>query len=407
MILYNNIFTLHYRKDKITKSIRSLRTKSVLDMTSNSLDSVDWEDILETMEEQKCVLFLGSGAFQAPGGENLEVALSTWLDTDNIDHPHIQIYNSDGFFLFKKNRYKRKVIAEMKRFYSQSFPETEALFSKISQMPFSMIITLTPDNILARTFDVMGLEYQPDFYFRNRKASDTFENPTKKKPLIYNLMGNIEEPESLVLTHGDFFDYLESVFKGMSMNDELKDSLENMERYIFLGLPYEKWYFQMLLRVLSLHSDKLKEVERLALDEFEDPNLHKIYAEEFKIEFFPASTNEFIDELFTRCEKEGLLKTLPKADPAEASISDPSPETIKELVGEAKTAKAMLHLKVFLKNRKPQSAELANNLVVLRNQHNLLRQREMKGTIDNRDLSVENNQIVERLLQIIGQAQTL
>lgn len=49
------------------------------------------------------------------------------------------------------------------------------------------------------------------------------------------------------------------------MNSDLKDALERAERYIFLGLPYEKWYFQMVLRILSLHSDKLKEVERLAL----------------------------------------------------------------------------------------------------------------------------------------------
>lgn len=376
-------------------------------MAKHSLDQVDWDDILETMEEQKCVLFLGNGAFQSPGGGNMEEALKGFLDAENPEHPHIQLYNPDGFFLFKKNRYKRKVIAEMKRFYSQSFPETEEQFSRIAQMPFSMIFTLTPDNILARTFDETGFDYQPDFYFRNRKAADKFEAPSLRKPLIYNLMGNIEEPESLVLTHGDFFDYLESVFQSKSMSEELKESLESMERYIFLGLPYEKWYFQMLLRVLSLHSDKLKEVERLAMKEFEDPNLHKIYTEEFKIEFFPASTETFITELYKRCEEEELLKPLPTLDPAEANLPDPTPDSLKEFVADGNTADAMLHLKVFLKRRKPRSAELANNLIVLRNQHNLLYQREMRGTIDPRDLSVENNQIVERLLDLITQSEAL
>ncbi len=295
----------------------------------------------------------------------------------------------------------------MKRFYSQPFPETEAQFSHIARTPFSMIFTLTPDNILARTFDVMGLDYQPDFYFRNRPATDKFEKPTKHKPLIYNLLGNIEEPESLVLTHGDFFDYLESVFNKNSMNPQLKDELERMERYIFLGLPYEKWYFQLLLRVLSLHSDKLKEIERLALLEFENPRLHKLYTEEFKIEFFPASTDEFIGELYRRCDAGGLLKPLPPLNPAEAAIPDPTPATLRELVAEAETAKAMLHLKVFLDHRKPRSFQLANDLVVLRNQLNLLRQRELRGTIDSRDLSVEHNQITERLLELVTQAQNL
>lgn len=375
--------------------------------TTNPLANVDWDDVLETLEQQKCVLFLGSSAFEAPGGGGMEDALCEWLGTGNPEHPHIKLYNPDGFFLFKKNRFKRKVIAEMKRFYNQPFPETEAQFSRIARTPFSMIFTLTPDNILARTFDVMGLDYQSDFYFRNRKATDIFELPTKRKPLIYNLLGNIEEPESLVLTHGDFFDYLESVFKSRSMNEELKDELEKMERYIFLGLPYEKWYFQLLLRVLSLHSPKLAEIERLALKEFEDPRLHKIYTEEFKIEFFPASTEEFIGELYRRCDAAGLLKPLPEPDPAEANLPELAPAAMQELVADANTGEAMLHLKVFLKKRKPRSHALANDLVVLRNRYNLLRQRETRGTIDSRDLTVENNQIVERLLELIEKAEEL
>ncbi|GJM32706.1 MAG: hypothetical protein DHS20C18_17070 [Saprospiraceae bacterium] len=374
---------------------------------TNPLDKVDWDDVLDTLEQQKCVLFLGSSVFSAPGGGGIETALRQWLDTDNPEHPFIQVHNPDGFFLFKKNRYKRKVIAEMKRFYSQSFPETETQFGRLARIPFSMIFTLTPDNILARIFDVMGFEYQPDFYFRNRRATDKFENPRKDKPLIYNLLGNIEEPESLVLTHSDFFDYLESVFKGNSMSADLKDELEGMERYIFLGLPYEKWYFQLLLRVLSMHSDRLKEIERLALKEFEDPRLHKIYTEEFKIEFFPANTEEFIGELYRRCETADLLKALPAVDPALAKLPDPAPDELRELVAKAEMKTAMLHLNVYLNYRKPRSAELANDLIVLRNQFNLLSQRELRGTIDSRDLSVEYNQIAERLLDLITQAQKL
>jgi Effector-associated domain 11/SIR2-like domain len=371
---------------------------------TDPLANVAWDDLLETLEEQRCVLFLGSSVYEAPGGGHIETAICDWLDADNPEHKHIQVYNSDGFYLFRKNIFRRKVITEMKRFYNQPFPETEAQFSRIARTPFSMIFTLTPDNILSRTFDVMGLDYQPDFYFRNRKATDKYEKPTKQKPLIYNLLGNIEEPESLVLTHSDFFDYLESVFKANSMNPDLKDELEKMERYIFLGLPYEKWYFQLLLRVLSMHSDKLKEIERLALKEFENPRLHKLYTEEFKIEFFPASTSQFIGELYHRCEASGLLKPLPVINPAEAAIPGPTPDALRDMVAKAETEKALLHLKVYLSRRMPRSYALSNDLIVLRNQYNLLHQRELRGTIDNRDLSVENNQIVERLLELITQA---
>lgn len=372
-----------------------------------ALSDVDWKDILETLDDQRCVLFLGASAYQAPGGGDLETALRQHLDADNPGHPYIHVYNSDGFILLRKNRYRRKVVAAMNEFFSQPFPETEALFARIARMPFSMIFTLTPDNLLPRTFEVEGFDYQPDFYFRNNKAPEHFERPHKDKPVIYNLLGNIEEPRSLVLTHADFFDYLQSVFTGYSMNRELKDELEQAERYIFLGLPYEKWYFQLLLRVLSMNSEKLKEVERLALKEFENPLLYKLYTEEFKIEFIPTDTDAFISMLFRHCETAGLLKQPGQPGPAETDVPVLPFAELREMVAEAQSARAMLHLKAFLDSKKPRSYQLANNLVVLRNRFNLLRQREKRGTIDSRDLPVEDAQIVEQLLELITQSEAL
>lgn len=369
--------------------------------------NIDWEDVLDTLEEQKCVLFLGGGVYQAANGGSIENALIDWLDANNPDHPLIRLYNPDGFFLFRKNRFKRKVIASMKDFYNQSFPETEAQFARLAQIPFSMIISLPPDNILARTFDTHGFEYQSDFYFRHRKAPENFTKPTKQKPLIYNLLGNIEEPESLIMTHSDFFDYLDSVFKGNSINEELRYELENAERYIFLGLPYERWYFQLLLRVLSMHSDKLKEVERLALKEFENPHLHELYTEEFKIEFIPVDISGFINDLYQKCKEAEILKPMPLPDPLEATGAQFEPEGIKNLVAEAKTEDAMRQMKIFFDRRKPTSQKSANELIVLRNRFNLLQQREQRGTIYPQDLVVENNQIVEQLLELIAKAESL
>ena len=368
----------------------------------------DWDEIIDSLEAEKCVLFLGSGVYQAPGGDSLETALAKWLETEQTQHPSIQVYNDDGFFLFRNARsHKRKVTAQIKNFYSQPFPETSARFAQLAQLPFSIIVSLMPDNILARTFDELGLDYQTDFYFRNKPHTGHFEKPTQNKPLIYNLMGNIEEPESLVLTHSDFFDYLESMFLARSMHPDLREELEGAERYIFLGLPYEKWYFQLLLRVMSMHSEKLKDVERLALQEFQNPKLQTLYAEEFKINFFPSNPELFIADLYQASQNAEVLKKLPIPDPALAHLPDLSAAELKALLAKAQTEQTFLQLRVLLDRRKPKSHILANDLLVLHNQFNLLRQRELRGTIDSRDLPVEHNQIVARLIALIDQAEAL
>ncbi len=371
----------------------------------NEFSNIDWEDVLDTLKAQKCILFLGSGAYQAPGGGNIEQALINWLDANNPNHQYIHLYNPDGFFLFRKNKYKRKIIARTKDFYNQTFPETSEKFSQLAQIPFTILLSLTPDNILTRTFDTCGFEYHSDFYFRNRKVSENFEKPSKQKPLIYNLLGNIEEPESLILTHSDFFDHLGSIFH-FPMNEDLKQELESAERYIFLGLPYEKWYFQLLLRWLSIESDKLKEIERLAIREFEEPHLHKLYKTEFKIEFIPTDIDGFIDKLYEKCGEAGILKPSPDPDPLEKSYNQISPDRIKELIAEANTKDAMAYLKAMLKGKGPNSKKKLNELIVLRNRFNLLRQRELRNTIHAQDLLVENNQIVEQLLSLIPETQS-
>ena len=266
------------------------------------LFNINWDKLLDTFREDKCVLFLGSGAYQAPGGMDLEEGLSQWLDANNPNHPLIRLYNSDGFFLLRKRRYQSRIITKIRKFYHQSFPETERRFKKVAEIPFSMIFTLTPDNILARTFDTYHFPYYSDFYFRHKKAPERFEVPSPEKPLIYNLLGNIDEPDSLVLTHRDFFSYLDSVFNGNSMNKDILQELENAECYIFLGLPYERWYFQLLLRVLSMHSDRLSEVDRFAFKEIENQELHELYTGEFNIQFIPTEISSFIDVLHNKCK---------------------------------------------------------------------------------------------------------
>ncbi len=367
------------------------------------LNEVDWDDIIESLKGQKCMLFFGQGIYEASDGNNHNKALRLWLDAENPNHPQIHVYNADGFFLFKKGRLK--VISAIRKFYDQKFPETEKIFEKIARLPFPAIFSLMPDNLLARTFDVLGLEYQRDFYIPHKKASEYFEQPSPDNPLIYNLIGNIENPNSLLLTHQNFFDYLNSIFIGNSMNVELKEWLDSFDRYIFLGLPYEKWYFQLLLRVLSLISPKLKDIEPIALKEFENPNLQKIYTEEFKIDFYDASAKAFIEELYQRSETAGILKPLPTIGEINDATPDATEKELIELVATAKTGKALDRLKTFLHHRKPATHDLANSLLLLSNRFHLLRQREMKGTIDSRDLSVEDNKIVESLIQLITEAQ--
>jgi len=377
-------------------------------MKMKELDSIDWEDIIDTIEDGRCMLFIGQSAFQAPGGETITSALSEHLGlTENAEEKskYIKLHNPDGFYVFNKPSHRRRVVRQIREFHNQDFPETQQLFERIAQIPFNYIFQLTTDNLLARTYDSLGFDYTADFYFKHQKAPEKFEVPHKSKPLLYNILGNIEEPESILLTYNELFDYMNSMFQGNSMNEDLKAALTKVDYYIFLGLSFEKWYFQLLLRMLSLHSNE--SIESIALKEFSDNHIKQVYKEEFKIEFIPTKGEAFIHKLYEVCKEDGLLKPLPRKDARLAQMGEVSAAQIQTLVAEAKLADALLHLEAFLNQKKPQSSELFTPLFMLRSRQKRLRQREINNTIYPQNLEIEINLLVEQILELIQKADAL
>lgn len=372
-------------------------------MCSKDFSTVNWEDIIDTLDEEKCILFLGSGAYRTPGGADIEEAKMDWLDARNKENPWITLCGEDGFLLFRKKRFRRKVVSKLSEFYQQAFPDTEANFEKLARIPFKMIFSLSPDNILTHAFDKQGLGYQTDFYFYDRTINSELPKPTKKEPLIYNLLGNIDQPESLVLTQDEFYRYLKSILQEKSFSLKLRKEIEDAESYIFLGLPYEQWYFQLLLRILSLHSEKLKEVERLAVQEFEQPQLQKQYRVEFQLEFIPTDISKFIDELYEKCADAEILKS-----PVVTAISpdkqlDLDTKEVKELIGKSKVEEAFQRLITYFDSTKKEEIQKANQLTSLYSRFNRIRKRRATGTLKSDDFEVEHNLIVENLLNFISE----
>ena len=322
----------------------------------NDLSNINWESILNALEKKRCVLFIGKGAYQASGGGSIEVAMQEALKVNDPDHPYIKLHNSDGFYLFKDSFSRQDFIDDLKKFYQQSFPETESDLKLLAAIPFNMIFSMSPDNFISGIYNVCNLDFSFDYF--NKNVPETCEIPTPEKPLIYNLFGNIDDGDSLVLTHNDLFNYLQLAFEENKIHTDIKYQLEKkISNFIFLGLPFEKWYFQLLLRVLSLHSDKFAALERLALNNFEDDNFIHLYTEEFKIDFIQSDVSNFIKELHRHCDEKGLLKKVKTTKEIEII----SFEEVKSLITDAKEMEAISKLEGYFASTPSKFSEIHQN----------------------------------------------
>ena len=278
------------------------------------METIDWKDVLYSIEADRCVLFVGPYAFKNEAGETIEQVLSKYLKLEKVEegtHRRIKrYYKDDDLFFFKKEGYQDRVAGMIREFYEKEFQPQAKLLHQIAQIPFSLIVNLTPDRFIQNTFDApeISLPYYHDFYDKSGAIPKKYIQPEGKKPLIYNLLGYIGKEESLILTHDNLFDYLQSLFAENKMHKDLKSYIQNAHAYIFLGLPIDKWYTQLLLRLLRLNHKSKNELDRLAAA---NDNLNTIiYKEQFHFNIQNITADAFIESLFKECKAENLLKSL-------------------------------------------------------------------------------------------------
>lgn len=358
------------------------------------LPTIDWEFVLGTIESGKCVLFIGPEAATTADDIPLQQALTSFLEPD--DNPNIlSYYKEDGLFLFQDAISKTKVYYKIKKFYKDH--EVPQRYLKLAQIPFHLVITVNPDDLMNRAFEESGIDLRHDFY-RKRHNPKEFDEPIKpSNPVLYNLFGNVEDEESLVLTHDDMFDFLLSILGDNQLPNEMRSALQTADDYIFLGFDFGKWYVQMLLRLLNLHNDKYK-FARYASNKKMTEETKRFCREQFKIEFSDFDMDKFIDELHSRSKEAGILRKLGE------KISKTS-EAVAMSLKRGDIDESMAIMEAFFKEKDEE--ELMDELTGVQSRYNRTKTKVGKGVIDEKEAELAFNKITESLIELNNEVKDL
>jgi hypothetical protein len=137
----------------------------------------------------------------------------------------------------------------------------QEIYEKLARIKFHLIISISPDHLLASAMEKLDIPH--DFAFYNKTVNPgKLSQPSSNNPLIYNLFGSIEEQQSLLLTHEDLYDFLFAILGDHKLPDELQTALGKAANFLFIGFQFDKWYMQLLMRLLNLHD------ERFAFDRY-------------------------------------------------------------------------------------------------------------------------------------------
>jgi hypothetical protein len=356
-----------------------------MNVTAEPKKLEDWDDILSTIREEKCILFVGpESVMKSPGVSYHEELINSPGFQDNQYFKYIA---RDEMFLLSQNFYRGKLVSRFKN-YCQNNPFFDDTYKKITAIPFHTIIVVTRYPFLVQSFENNNIQFQHRWFskiFDKSKPEEEIETPSAEMPLVYNLFGRFDVDESLLLTHNDLFDYLTKLLSENAIPTKLKELVKSSGQIIFLGFKFEKWYVQLLLRLFELH-DLNAQFERISIRSGDEQDIVNICETDFKINFIDDNTDSFINTLYDKCVENGLALRKP------ATIDN-------SLENEFRTLLENNHFDEALKKLKELETKynLEDMVTQLTGNWNSIKDNQKDGIIDAQELMLDTNKFRKQL----------
>jgi len=359
-------------------------------MPDIELKSIPWESLKNAIKKQRCVLFLGPELSISKNGKPITEQLLKHIDYKN--NRDILYYPSDELFLFRNNLSKVDTYEKMEAFFNNIEPS--GIYEQIAQLPFHLIISFNTDNFLKRAFGKLGLDPTTSFFNKKAIPEKDVQPPTLKSPLVYNLLGSIDEMESLILSHDDMYDYINVMLTQNPLPQAIKNVLfKGGTRYIMLGFKFEKWYVQLLLRILQLHKKDVPIAKNAASKNMDNVSeeIKSFCFDQFNIEFIPNDIDQFVTQLYNECDKDGLLRS---SEFDQGTVA----AKIKYLVSQNKIPDAIKELKNLIKD--PEYAHLEDEVIMIESSLSTVLSEQQRMVISNNEFTLRMNQIKDKIIGI-------
>jgi hypothetical protein len=131
-------------------------------------------------------------------------------------------------------------------------------YSVLAQLPAPVYVTTQPSRLLSRALTDAGRKPEAELCRWHEDADwpeSVFDRepgyrPTAERPLVFHLLGVFDEPDSLVLTEDDYFDFLIGVTRNQDLVPKVVRRRLSDSALMFLGFRIDEWDFRVLYRSL-------------------------------------------------------------------------------------------------------------------------------------------------------------
>ena len=128
----------------------------------------------------------------------------------------------------------------------------------LAKLPLPVYVTANPDNMLSDALIELKRKPEVEVYRWSEALAPTETiwdreptyKPTVERPLVYHMFGHLSQPESLVLTEDNFFDFLLRVKHDEGKIPQTVTAAWSRSALLFLGFQIDEWRFRVLFRTI-------------------------------------------------------------------------------------------------------------------------------------------------------------
>lgn len=265
-------------------------------------EDIDFNELISAIKNGNCVLFIGPEISVGENGNSIHEEFYKRIGQNK----NRQYYEKEGFFMPKA---EAKLINTSKDFYKDEFSnlnnQGDSILRKIAQIPFKLVVSLTPDDTLHQIYLNYNIKHNFSFYTGTRDENFVFNNET---PTVYNALGSVRENGKYIYTHKQFKDYIKTDIEAKFPSEiEYKIKSEETTNYLFIGFDFNKWYYKLLMYELNL----LPEIESYSLNTERINNLNADFLKkQFNITSVNANHTDFTSILLYKSKQSKLTKSL-------------------------------------------------------------------------------------------------
>lgn len=360
------------------------------------------------LRKNNCILFLGPKFSTNSGGEKVHTVLKKKLEESSISK--VVDYSHDNLFLLNQSDNFPKDKGTLTSTIVDTLDEMEGheVFDKIAQLPFSVIISCSPDTFLRDSYQNQRINHHFEYSYggagsvesqlENNKPDQNGVKAPKMKPLLYNLFGSIENTNSLIVTYDDLFSVIISIInEDTKQPEELKNRIKSASAFLFLGFDLSKWYIPLVLhKVNSFRKDLRKDQEEVfAL--FSQDNLldseHTRYLPH-QVNLSELNSIELINSLF-----ETMPSKFKLGEDAMTKANNVKDRHI-EMLGNNQIDELLDSLQILTKNK---DESIYMDLIHQNSRHREITEEYQYSTISNENMKIEMNKIRRSVGEIIKQ----